>query len=68
MSRLLRVKAVIAYSTDGSFIIHGSNDETPQQMAKAIQPLWELNPQNETIKYVEFDVEVPDETNAVVIG
>lgn len=55
----LRVRAVIAYDDAGHFIIHGSESETPEQMAKAIQPIWDHNPCTESIDYIEFDMLVP---------
>lgn len=57
--KTLRVRAVIAYNDDGNFIIHGSDAETPEAMAKAIQPIWQHDPSQENIDYIEFDVLVP---------
>ena len=55
----LRVRAVIAYDDAGHFVIHGSESETPEEMAKAIQPIWNHNPCTECIDYIEFDMLVP---------
>ena len=57
--RTLRVKAVIV--TDGeNYLIHGSNEEKPDAMFKAIAPLWGFDPSIETAHYVELEVSLPE--------
>ena len=57
--KTIKVKAVII--TDGSdYLIHGASNETPQEMFKAITPLWSFNPQTEMVHYVELEVNVPE--------
>lgn len=57
--RTLSIKAVIV--TDGeNYLIHGSNTETPDQMFKAIGPIWGFDPSSETAHYVELQVSLPE--------
>ncbi len=58
--KTIRVRALIAYTNDGQYLIHGSHDEDYGQMAKAMAPIWDLNPSQEAIQEIEFDVELPD--------
>ncbi len=55
----LKIKAVVL--TDGTnYLIHGANDETPEDMFKAMTPIWHFDPSKETSHYVELNVELPE--------
>lgn len=57
--RQMRIKAVIV--TDGSkYLIHGSSDQTSQEMFKALSPLWGFDPATETAHFVELEVTLPE--------
>ncbi len=58
--KTIKVRAVIAFDNEGNYLIHGSNDESFQDMAKAIAPIWVFDPANEMIQHIEFEMEVPD--------
>lgn len=58
--KTILVKAVIAFDNEGNYLIHGSSDETYAQMRKAIEPIWDLNPETEMMQVVEFEMQVPD--------
>jgi len=58
--RTLIIKAVIGCDKQGNFIIHGSSDETPSEMFKAIAPIWTFDPSQETVHYVEIPVTIPE--------
>lgn len=57
--REVLVKAVIAFDDNGSYLIHGSSDEEVPAMAKAIQPLWNHDPSQEAVQYVEMKMWLP---------
>ena len=57
--RNLTVRAVIIYDDNGNYVIHGSSTGTPSDLYKAVAPLWDFNPCNETIRYVEIPMAVP---------
>jgi hypothetical protein len=54
------VQAVIIYDDKGNYLIHGSNDGTPADLLKKMQPLWDINPLTETARYVTFQMSVPE--------
>lgn len=57
--RTLKMKAVIM--TDGEhYFIHGSNNEKPDEMFKAMQPIWSFDPATETAHFVELEVSLPE--------
>jgi hypothetical protein len=57
--KTLAIKAVVL--TDGTdYLIHGSSDETSDQMFKAMMPLWGFDPAKETAHWVELTVTIPD--------
>lgn len=58
--RTLKVKAVILTDATGAYLIHGSSDETPEEMFRAIGPLWQFDPSQETVNFIEMDVILPD--------
>lgn len=61
--RELTIKAVII--TDGNnYMIHGSSEETPDAMFKAVAPIWSFDPSKETAHYVEMLVSLPELENA----
>ena len=57
--KTLTIKAVVL--TDGTnCLIHGSSDETSEQMFKAMMPLWGFDPATETAHCVELTVHLPE--------
>jgi hypothetical protein len=57
--RTLLIRAVVL--TDGEkYLVHGSDSETPQEMFKAMQPIWDFDPRRETAHFVELTVHVPE--------
>lgn len=70
--RKLRLKAIVAVNNEGNYVIHGSDEETPAEMFKAIaggeNPIWHFDPSTEQVHYVEVEVSLPElETvNAIV--
>lgn len=56
----ITAKAVIIYDDQGNYLIHGSNDGTPEDFFKKMQPLWDLNPAIETARYVTFQLSLPE--------
>jgi tricorn protease-like protein len=59
----LHIKAIVM--TDGTnYFIHGASDETPPEMFAKMAPIWQFDPQKETVHYVELDVELPDYAGA----
>lgn len=63
--RTLKIRAVVAVTNDGKdYVIHGSSDETPEEMFKAItrdpSPLWTFNPAEETAHFVEIEITLPE--------
>lgn len=60
MRKTIKIRALIAYNDQGEYIIHGSQDESYEQMAKAIAPIWHFDPSSEVIQHIEFDVSVPN--------
>lgn len=57
--RKLTIKAVVV--TDGeNYLIHGSNEEAPSEMFKAIAPIWSFNPATETAHFIEMEVSLPE--------
>ena len=54
----MKIKAVIM--TDGEhYFIHGTSDETPAEMFKAMHPIWSFDPERETVHFVELKVNLP---------
>lgn len=63
--RKVPVKAVIIVNrTNGDYVIHGSDGETPIQMFKALactpNPIWHFDPTSDTSHYIEIEVEIPE--------
>ena len=57
--RKLTIKAVVV--TDGeNYLIHGSNEEAPPEMFKAIAPIWGFDPSKETAHFIEMEVSLPE--------
>lgn len=57
--RTLKIKAIVV--TDGKhYFIHGSDTETPEEMFKAMAPIWQFNPATETAHFVELEVALPE--------
>ena len=57
--RTILIKAVIL--TDGeNYVIHGANSETPEEMFKTANPLWNFDPSTEMAHYVELPVTLPE--------
>lgn len=55
----IAVKAVIIVDGDGNYLIHGSNNETPKEMFKTMSPLWQFDPSNEKVHYIEVEILLP---------
>lgn len=58
--KTLMIRAVIACDAAGNYIIHGASDESPSDMFKAIAPIWQFDPSQETVHYIEIPVNVPE--------
>lgn len=57
--KTLQIKAVII--TDGTtYFIHGVSGETPSDLFKAMHPLWNMDPEKETVHFVDFEMNLPD--------
>ncbi len=54
------VQAVIVVDDKGNYLIHGNNDQKPEEMFKAIAPLWDFNPSTETAHYVAVEIALPE--------
>lgn len=52
------IKAVLIFDEEGNYFIHGTSDETPDTMFKAMHPLWSIDPSKETVHYVEIPMMV----------
>lgn len=60
--KTLQIKAVII--TNGTnYFIHGTGDETPAEMFKSMQPIWDMDPSKETVHFVNFEMNLPDYEN-----
>jgi hypothetical protein len=55
----LPVKLVLIYDEEGNYIVHGCNSESPQDMFTAVSGLWPLDPQKETVRFLETTLIVP---------
>lgn len=55
----IKIKAVIMIDADGEYIIHGVSKQTPVEMFKTMQPLWQFDPSAEQVHYVELEVALP---------
>ena len=57
--KTLLIKAVVL--TDGEhFLIHGCDNESPQEMFRVMAPIWTFDPSKETAHFVELSVSVPE--------
>ncbi len=57
--KTLLIKAVVL--TDGEhYLIHGSDSESPEDMFKAMAPIWAFDPSKETVHFVELSVNLPE--------
>ena len=60
--KTLLIKAVVL--TDGEhYLIHGSDSESPEEMFKAMAPIWAFDPLKETVHFVELSVNLPELEN-----
>jgi len=57
--KTLLIKAVVL--TDGEhYLIHGTDSESPEEMFKAMFPIWTFDPSKETAHFVELSVNLPE--------
>lgn len=65
--KTLQVRAVIITDGEGYFI-HGTHEEAPDAMFKAMSPIWGFDPSKETVHYVELTVTLPDFEEVIEIA
>jgi hypothetical protein len=57
--KTLLIRAVVL--TDGEhYLIHGCDNEAPEEMFKTMTPIWSFDPSKETAHFVELTVTVPE--------
>lgn len=55
----VKARAVIIHGPDG-YMLHGSHDQTPTSMFETLSSVWKLNPERETVHYVEVEILLPE--------
>jgi hypothetical protein len=53
------LKFIVVFDDNGDYMIHGSSNEAPEEMFKAIAPIWQFDPSKESVRYVTMEAKLP---------